>query len=147
MKRLVIMLAAIAILCISFAAADGGFDAAFDQASKEAGKTTTTLVERIDLSEFEDHFGLSLSEDEETLVRIALMAYSNGAILEHPAGIDHISLASIEEDPYVGNRNSRKFHYSWCSSVSDMKEKNKVTFHSREEAIEKNYVPCKKCNP
>lgn len=147
MKRLVLMVIAIAIICISFAAAASGFDAAFDQASKEAGKTTTTLVERIDLSEFEDHFGLTLSEDEETLVRIALMAYSNGALLEHPAGIDNISLASIEEDPYVWNKNSRKFHYSWCSSVSDMHENNKVTFHSREEAIDQEYVPCKKCNP
>ena len=147
MKRLVIMIAAVVILCISCAAATDDFDTAFDQASKEAGSTTTTLVERIDISEFENHFGLSLSEDEEKLVRIALMAYSNGAILEHPAGINNTSLASIEEDPYVGNRNSGKFHYSWCSSVSDMKEKNKVTFHSREEAIDKEYVPCKKCNP
>ena len=146
MKKLAIMIA-IAIICISCAAEAGGFDDAFHQAAKEAGKTTTTLVERIELSEFENHFGLQLSAEEETLVRIALMAYSNGAILEHPAGINSTMLASVEEDPYVGNRNSGKFHYSWCSSVSDMKEKNKVTFHSREEAIAEEYVPCKKCNP
>ena len=146
MKKLIIMIAAV-ILCICNIAAAGSFDSAFVQASKEAGLTTTTLVERIDLSEFEKHFGLRLSADEETLVRIALLAYSNGAILEHPAGVDNLSLASIVTDPYVGNKNSKKFHYTWCSSVSDMKEKNKITFHSREEAIAEGYVPCKKCNP
>lgn len=147
MKKLAMMIIAVAILHASFAAAASDFDTALQQAEKEAGPTTTTLVERIDLSEFESHFGLKLSKKEETLVRIALMAYSNGAILEHPVGVNSVQLASIEEDPYVGNKSSKKFHYSWCSSVSDMKEKNKVTFHSREEAIKKKYVPCKKCNP
>lgn len=71
------------------------------------------------------------------MVRIALMVYSNGAILEHPAGISSVHLASIEEDPYVGNKETKKFHYSRCSSVADMNEKNKITFHSREEAIKK----------
>ena len=75
------------------------------------------------------------------------MTYSNGAILEHPKGTGDKALASLETDPYVGNKNSKKFHYSWCSSVSDIKEKNKITFSSREEAIEAKFVPCKRCNP
>ena len=146
MKRIKIIFIVI-VLCFSCAAAAGSYNAALQQASKEAGATTATLVKSIDLSEFENHFGLSLSEDEESLVRIALMAYSNGAILEHPIGLGDKRLASVEEDPYVGNRNSMKFHYSWCSSVSDMKEKNKITFHSRDEAVNEGYAPCKKCNP
>ena len=48
---------------------------------------------------------------------------------------------------YIGNKNSKKFHYANCSSVRDMKEKNKVELSTREEAIEKGYVPCKICNP
>ena len=146
MKRLLVFFIAI-VLCAGCAAAAGNYNTALKQAVKEAGATTATLVNSIDLSEFEDHFGLSLSEDEESLVRIALMAYSTGAILEHPIGVGDKRLASIEEDPYVGNKNSKKFHYSWCSSVSDMKEKNKITFHSREEAISDGYEPCKKCKP
>ena len=43
--------------------------------------------------------------------------------------------------------NSKKFHYSWCSSVSDIKEKNKVPFSSVQAAEEAGYEPCKKCNP
>ena len=48
---------------------------------------------------------------------------------------------------YIGNKNTKKFHYPTCSSVGQMKESNKVTLASRDEAINKGYVPCKKCNP
>lgn len=49
---------------------------------------------------------------------------------------------------YILNKNTKKFHYPQCSSVSDMKEKNKVYFAgTRDEAIAQGYVPCKRCNP
>ncbi len=49
---------------------------------------------------------------------------------------------------YIANKNTKKFHYPSCSSVSDMKEKNKWYFEgSRDELIEKGYKPCKRCNP
>ena len=49
---------------------------------------------------------------------------------------------------YILNKNTKKFHYPKCSSVSDMKEKNKVYFTgTRDEAIAQGYVPCKRCNP
>ena len=48
---------------------------------------------------------------------------------------------------YVGNKKSMRFHYPTCRSVDQMKEKNKVFFHSREEAVEANYIPCGDCNP
>jgi len=53
----------------------------------------------------------------------------------------------IVECPYIGNRNSKKFHHYWCSGVGDMKEENKVCLQSREEAIAGGYVPCKRCDP
>lgn len=34
-----------------------------------------------------------------------------------------------------------------CDSVRTMKEKNKIEFYSIEEANEKNYKPCSRCNP
>ena len=47
---------------------------------------------------------------------------------------------------YVANKNTKKFHYPTCSSVGDMKEKNKMYFYgNRDELI--NHVPCKRCNP
>ena len=52
------------------------------------------------------------------------------------------------ETTYVLNTNTMKFHYPTCSSVDDMKEKNKQIYTgSRDEVINMGYVPCKRCNP
>ena len=49
---------------------------------------------------------------------------------------------------YVLNTNTMKFHYPTCSSVDQMKEKNKQIYTgSREDVINMGYVPCKRCNP
>lgn len=49
---------------------------------------------------------------------------------------------------YIANKNTKKFHYPSCTSVGDMKEKNKLYHYgTRDELIDKGYVPCKRCNP
>ena len=48
---------------------------------------------------------------------------------------------------YIGNKNTKKFHKSSCSSVGKMNESNKVGFDSRSDAISAGYDPCKICNP
>ncbi|MBR6120374.1 MAG: hypothetical protein IKQ04_08670 [Oscillospiraceae bacterium] len=49
---------------------------------------------------------------------------------------------------YVANTNTKKFHTPSCSSVTDMKESNKLYFTgSREELIAQGYEPCKRCKP
>ena len=58
LKKLLISLLVFALV-IGTALAASNIDSAYQRASKEAGETTTTIVESIDLSEFEDHFGLS----------------------------------------------------------------------------------------
>lgn len=56
-------------------------------------------------------------------------------------------LKSSKHD-YILNKNTDKFHYSWCHSVDQMKEKNKIYFTgTRSEVINKGYSPCKNCNP
>ncbi len=53
-----------------------------------------------------------------------------------------------EEITYVMNTNTKKFHMPYCSSVKDMKDKNKrETTMSREEIISQGYTPCKRCKP
>ena len=49
---------------------------------------------------------------------------------------------------YILNTNTKKFHYPSCSSVKQMKDKNKkeVTC-TRDEVIDMGYDPCKRCNP
>ena len=55
---------------------------------------------------------------------------------------------SQKEITYVLNDNSKKFHRPDCSSVKDIKDKNRIDFYgTREEAIEMGYVPCKACDP
>lgn len=46
---------------------------------------------------------------------------------------------------YIGNKNSRKFHRSNCSTLP--KSENRVYFSSRDAAISAGYTPCKKCEP
>lgn len=49
---------------------------------------------------------------------------------------------------YILNTNTKKFHYPTCSSVNDMKEKNKQEFFgTRDEAISNGYSPCGHCKP
>lgn len=49
---------------------------------------------------------------------------------------------------YIGNKNTKKFHYPYCHSVKQMKEKNKKYLNcTRDAVISKGYVPCKNCNP
>lgn len=53
-----------------------------------------------------------------------------------------------KEITYVVNTNTGKFHRPGCSSVSQMKQKNRLdTTESRDQLIAEGYSPCKRCNP
>jgi competence protein ComEC len=51
------------------------------------------------------------------------------------------------ETPYIGNRRSKKFHYSWCSAAARMNTSNRVALEGRDEAIGQNFSPCGICKP
>ena len=52
------------------------------------------------------------------------------------------------EQTYILNTNTHKFHLPDCSSVEDIKEKNREEFTgSREEVIGQGYEPCSRCKP
>ena len=72
-----------------------------------------------------------------------LPEYDETDRLEEPEG----SWAE-EEQTYILNVNSHKFHLPECSGAKDMKEQNKREFTgTRSELIEKGYEPCGSCNP
>ena len=49
---------------------------------------------------------------------------------------------------YIINTNTGKFHYTWCSSVKKISEKNKWNYTgTRDSVIKMGYEPCKNCNP
>lgn len=57
-----------------------------------------------------------------------------------------------EEEPqgttYILNTSTKKFHYPSCSSVKQMKDKNKKEYTgNRNDVIDMGYDPCKRCNP
>lgn len=56
--------------------------------------------------------------------------------------------SSSVKSTYIANKNSKKFHYPYCSSVGQMKESNKRELNcTRDEAISQGYKPCGNCNP
>ena len=66
------------------------------------------------------------------------------------SGIEDAETEAVRQagTEYVLNTNSKKFHYPYCSSVGDMKQKNRKDYvGTREELIDQGYSPCKRCNP
>ena len=59
-----------------------------------------------------------------------------------------VGLAEQKTCEYIGNINTKKFHYPECGSVAQMEEKNKVYLNcSRDEAVKRGFSSCKRCNP
>lgn len=56
--------------------------------------------------------------------------------------------AVSDSQTYILNRNTKKFHYSSCSSAEDISVENRAEFTgSREELVAAGYESCKRCNP
>ncbi len=48
---------------------------------------------------------------------------------------------------YIGNINTKKFHYPDCNSVKNTKKANRVYLKTYKEAMDNNYEPCSICKP
>lgn len=56
--------------------------------------------------------------------------------------------SSKEVSPsFIGNKNSKKFHFPDCQWADKIATKNRIYFESRDEAIKAGYEPCKVCMP
>ena len=65
-----------------------------------------------------------------------------------PEKQEPVTGSEASQADYILNTNTKKFHYPTCSSVNDMKEKNKQEFFgTRDEAISNGYSPCGRCKP
>lgn len=61
---------------------------------------------------------------------------------------DSAVTVSEETMTYVVNTNTNRFHFPECSSVSDMKEKNRWDYTgTRQWLIDNGYKPCGRCSP
>ena len=76
---------------------------------------------------------------------ISVKTQKNSTLSAEPADLQ---TQATEPTKYIGNKNSKKFHYPECSSVTAMKESNKVYFNcSRDEIISDGFIPCHRCLP
>lgn len=65
-----------------------------------------------------------------------------------PEKQEPVTRSEASQAEYILNTNTKKFHYPTCSSVNDMKDKNKQEFFgTRDEAISNGYSPCGRCKP
>ena len=65
---------------------------------------------------------------------------------------DPVKEDPVEEEPvsmdYIGNKNTKKFHYPSCGSVKKMKESNKYYYNgTRDGIVSQGYEPCGNCHP
>lgn len=67
---------------------------------------------------------------------------------EDPEGEPEPTPSPSPTPTYILNKSSKRFHKPTCSSVEEMKPKNRAEFYgTREEAMERGYVPCGRCKP
>jgi hypothetical protein len=117
-----------------------------DIACSSDGKTVSFSVER--------------NKDADTLGLAPNSASSNGTgsssdtmeaddSTASPSTSTGVGNETIEANTqYVLNTNTKKFHYSSCSSVKSIKEGNRSDFKgSRDDVISMGYSPCGRCNP
>lgn len=94
-------------------------------------------------------------EDEGDGVCFNVYVYNNqpGVEIDYKTGESRAAGAESTVEPaqdetYILNVRSKKFHRPDCASVDSMREENRETFHgSREALIEQGYAPCGSCNP
>lgn len=81
-------------------------------------------------------------------IRIDYATGESEAIVEDEPQSESLSEERDSGETYVLNTNTMKFHFPSCSSVDDIKERNKQIYEgSREELLERGYQACKRCNP
>ena len=74
-----------------------------------------------------------------------VIAHSDGKTVTFSTSKTEEENLQNTESLYIGNKNSKKFHQSNCSSLPS--EKNSVYFNTKEDAVKSGYSPCGGCKP
>jgi hypothetical protein len=97
-----------------------------------------------------DSTGVSIYSIEETknndVTDIDILSETNNTAEKETVSAENTF--AKDQNEYLLNTNSKKFHYMSCESGQKIKENNRA-YHigTREELIAEGYVPCKACNP
>ncbi|MCE5287535.1 MAG: hypothetical protein LLG02_17075 [Pelosinus sp.] len=55
--------------------------------------------------------------------------------------------AELKSNYYIGDVNTHVFHTPYCSYARRINTCDKITFYTRQEAINTGYDPCEHCHP
>lgn len=86
-------------------------------------------------------YAVELEDGAKGFIRSDLLVEASAAQAERAANPAPQTASTTQ---VIGNRNSKKYHETWCRSLP--KEGNRVYFDSAEEAERKGYVHCKNCD-
>ncbi|MFA4890072.1 MAG: hypothetical protein WC587_00335 [Candidatus Paceibacterota bacterium] len=86
-------------------------------------------------------FGLGrLSKIKEGRVPLIIENAQNDASAQTPS-----LSGTTAEGAIVASKNGTKYHYPWCPGAATIKEENKITFSTIEEARKAGYQPASNC--
>ena len=72
--------------------------------------------------------------------------YGSSTVVTPPKQETPTESSNAPTTSYIANKNTKKFHYPYCHSVDQMKEKNKKYLNcTRDQAISQGYSPCGNC--
>ncbi len=95
-------------------------------------------------------------EDEGAGICFNVYAYNNqpGVVIDYATGVSALSDTqmqtneAVEDDSYILNTGTRKFHTADCSQGQSIKEENREDYTgSREELLDRGYTAAKCCDP
>ena len=112
-------------------------------------KETTALLKEhgVKAMRTDEEGSILLSLNNSTIDVSTTNGYTNSFDFKRDDTTDNTESNNDVGNEYIGNKNSKVYHSSDCSSVGKMSDKNKVVLNSAEEAEENGYTPCQKCNP
>jgi len=64
-----------------------------------------------------------------------------------PGSLPASSLTDVTKATFVGSSTSKKYHLPDCRYALKIKQENRISFQSLEDAKRQGYLPCKSCNP
>lgn len=98
-----------------------------------------------------EHASTKVSEekgDDDQTAEAGMIGETQDTESDIGSDTSEIQKESADEDTYIVNTNTGKFHKPSCRSVKQMKEANKSErTTTRDELISEGYEPCKNCNP
>lgn len=130
-----------------YAVVSAGLNNRYNHPSSDVLKRLNDLGTKT-LGTFKDeNIILNINEDGFSFNKSSYLGISDSGDLTD-GEISNNSVASSNTNGlYVGNKNTKTFHFSNCMSVSSISEANKLYISSRNIAVSAGFKPCKRCNP